>query len=135
MTGKYDVIGFYPMCADILHAGHISALEWAKSRCDHLIVGLNVAPDGKDPVQSVWERFSQLRACRFVDEVIAYAGRKDLELLALTLRYDCRFLGKEYELRDWDGKEQESIRGILPIFIPRLHNLSSTELKERIISK
>lgn len=130
-----DVIGFYPMCADILHAGHISALEWAKNRCDHLIVGLNVAPDGKDPVQSVWERFSQLRACRFVDEVIAYAGREDLELLALTLNYDYRFLGLEYEYHDWDGKAQESLRGIPPIFIPRLHNLSSTELKRRIVEK
>ena len=110
-------------------------MEWSRSQVDHLIVALNVAPDGKDPVQSVWERFSQLRACKYVDEVVAYAGRKDLELLALTLHYNYRLLGEEYRHNACDGKAQEEMRDIQPIFIPRLHDLSSTELKQRIVDK
>ena len=50
-------IGFYPVVGDLLHAGHILALEEAKENCDYLIVGLNCAPDGKNPVQSIYERF------------------------------------------------------------------------------
>ena len=52
-------IGFYPMVADILHAGHVIALEEAKKHCDYLIVGLNCVPSYKTPVQSIYERFMQ----------------------------------------------------------------------------
>ena len=125
-------IGLFPMCADILHAGHILALEEAKKNCDLLIVALNTHPDGKSPVQSVLERCIQLSAVKYVDEVIPYQGRKDMEILAATLDYDVRFLGSDYNGKDWDGKEQETIRGIAPYFIKRLHGLSSSELKNRI---
>jgi glycerol-3-phosphate cytidylyltransferase len=93
-------VGFYPMCADILHTGHILALEEAKQNCDYLIVGLNCKPDTKQPIQSIYERFMQLRAVRFVDEIIPYSGRKDLELVALSLSYDIRFVGEDYLGKD-----------------------------------
>lgn len=125
-------IGLFPMCADILHAGHILALEEAKKNCDHLIVALNTHPDGKNPVQSVAERFLQLRAVKFVDEVIPYQGRADMEILASALDYDVRYLGSDYMDKEWDGKEQEIKRGIEPYFVKRLHGLSSSELKLRI---
>ena len=120
------------MCADILHAGHVLALEEAKKNCDHLIVALNTHPDGKCPVQSVFERYTQLLAVKYVDDVIPYQGRKDMEILAAVLDYDVRFLGADYTGKDWDGKEQETIRGIAPYFIKRLHGLSSSELKDRV---
>lgn len=126
-------VGLFPMCADILHAGHVLALEEAKKNCDYLIVALNTHPDGKDPVQSVFERYTQLCAVKYVDGVIPYQGRADMEILAATLNYDVRFLGSDYNGKDWDGKEQETIRGIAPYFIKRMHGLSSSELKDRII--
>jgi glycerol-3-phosphate cytidylyltransferase len=42
--------GFYPVVGDLLHAGHVLALEEARTKCDYLIVGLNCAPDGKNPI-------------------------------------------------------------------------------------
>lgn len=129
------VVGFYPMAADVLHAGHVLAIEEAKKHCDYLIVGLNCLPDGKVPIQSIFERHVQLRAVKFVDEIIPYGGRKDLELLASCLDYDIRFLGEDYKGKDWDGKEVESRLGKTPYFLRRQHSLSSTELKERILSK
>lgn len=125
-------VGLFPMCADILHAGHIFALEEAKKNCDCLIVALNTHPDGKSPVQSVYERYTQLYAVEYVDGVIPYQGRADMELLASVLDYDVRFLGADYMDKDWDGKEQETIRGILPHFIKRNHKLSSSDIKSRI---
>lgn len=126
-------IGLFPMCGDILHAGHVFAIAEAKSKCDKLIVALNTHPDGKEPVQSVFERYIQLLNNHCVDTVIPYQGRKDMEALASILDYDVRFLGSDYIGKDWDGKEQEEKRGIEPYFIKRDHGFSSTELKNRII--
>jgi len=97
-------IGFYPLVGDILHTGHVIAIEEAKANCDYLIVGLNCTPDGKQPVQSVYERFMQLRAVKFIDEIIPYAGKADLELLASSFQCHKRFLRTacaDYEERPW----------------------------------
>ena len=125
-------IGFYPMVGDLLHAGHILALEEAKNNCDYLIVGLNCLPDGKHPVQSIYERFIQLRAVSYIDEIIPYGGKKDLESLAASLNYHIRFLGEDYKDKTWDGKEIEIQLNKTPYFLKRQHHFSSTELKSRI---
>ena len=126
------VIGFFPMVGDVLHTGHIIALQEAKDNCDVLIVGLNCNPDGKNPVQSIYERYVQLQAVKYVDQVIPYNGRFDLELLAASLKYDIRFLGEDYINKDWDGKEVEKQLNKKPYFLQRKHDLSSTNLKKRI---
>lgn len=125
-------IGFYPMCADVLHTGHILAIEEAKQNCDYLIVGLNCKPDNKKPIQSIYERFMQLRAVKFIDEIIPYEGKSDLELLAYTLHYDIRFVGEDYYQKMWDGKAQELALNKQFYYLKRKHNLSSTELKNRV---
>ena len=126
-------IGLFPMCGDVLHLGHIIALQEAKQHCDYLIVALNTHPDGKTPVESVYERYTKLSELKCVDKVIPYQGKKDMELLASTLEYNIRFLGDDYVNKEWDGKQQELARNIPSYFLPRsLHGLSSTELKARI---
>jgi glycerol-3-phosphate cytidylyltransferase len=125
-------IGFYPMVADILHTGHILAIEEASKNCDYLIVGLNCAPNGKWPVQSIYERFIQLRGVKWIDEIIPYQGRSDLEVLAKSLQYDIRFLGEEYRDKDWDGKDIELSLNKEIFFLHRQHQFSSSELKKRI---
>ena len=126
-------IGFYPMAADILHAGHMIALEEAKNNCDYLIVGLNCKPDGKNPIQSVYERFMQLRAVKFIDEIIPYEGKSDLELLASSLDYDIRFVGEDYLNKEWDGKQIEKNLSKEVYFLRRKHSMSSSSLKERLL--
>jgi glycerol-3-phosphate cytidylyltransferase len=129
------IVGFYPMAADILHVGHLLAIEEAKRNCDYLIVGLNCTPDGKNPVQSIYERYMQLRAVKWIDEIIPYQGREDLERLASSLQYDVRFLGEDYRGREWDGKNAEQMLNKKTYFLSRKHNFSSSELKNRIIDK
>lgn len=128
-------IGFFPIVGDILHAGHVIAIEEAKANCDYLIVGLNCAPDGKQPIQSVYERFMQLRAVKFIDEIIPYAGKADLELLAASLNYHIRFLGEDYLDKDWDGKQIEEEQEKHPYFLKRRHCMSSTVLKDKLLEK
>jgi len=120
------------MCADILHVGHILALEEAKKHCDVLIVALNTHPDGKTPIQSVFERYMQLNSVKWVDKIIPYQGKTDMERISLTLDYQVRFLGEDYVDKEWDGKAQEQERNIKPFFISRKHGFSSSELKKRI---
>lgn len=127
------LIGFYPMVGDLLHAGHLLAIEEAKQNCDYLIVGLNCNPTGKNPIQSIYERYIQLRAIKYIDEIIPYGGRNDLELLALSLNYQIRFLGEDYLDKDWDGKENEIRMNKRPYFLSRKHGLSSSELKARCL--
>lgn len=127
-------IGFYPLVGDILHTGHILAMREAKENCDYLIVGLNCKPDGKNPIQTVYERFIQLQAVKYIDEIIPYAGKDELSLLAASLHYDIRFLGEDYMGKQWDGKKIEESLGIKPFFLSRKHPMSSTSLKQRILN-
>ena len=60
---------------DLLHAGHIKMLEECKGNCDYLIVGLQTdptidRPEKNKPVQSIVERYIQLKACVHVDEIV-----------------------------------------------------------------
>lgn len=76
-------IGFTCSTFDLFHAGHIMMLKDAKKQCDYLIVGLQTDPtldraEKNKPVQSVFERYVQLEACKYVDEVVVYATEKDL---------------------------------------------------------
>ena len=67
--------GFTCGAFDLLHAGHIVMLKEAKENCDYLIVGLQTDPsidrqEKNQPVQSVYERYMQLQAVKYVDEII-----------------------------------------------------------------
>lgn len=126
------IIGFYPICGDVIHVGHIMAIQEASANCDYLIIGLNCTPDGKAPIQSISERFLQLKHIQGVDEVIPYQGREDLERLIPLINYHIRFLGEDYIGKTWDGKLQEEKLEIQPYFLRRKHNYSSTDLKQRI---
>ena len=68
-------VGFTCGSFDLLHAGHIVMFEDCKRVCDYLVVGLQIDPtidrDTKNkPIQSVRERLIQLRAVKYIDEVV-----------------------------------------------------------------
>ena len=69
-------VGFTCSTFDLFHAGHIIMLKEAKTQCDYLIVGLQTdptidRPDTKNkPIQSVFERYEQLKACKYIDEIL-----------------------------------------------------------------
>ena len=135
MYGKYDV-GIFPMVCDLLHVGHISALEEAKSYCNTLIVALNCNPcdDEKKhkPIESVYERYRRVASLACVDVVIPYEGEEDLLLLLQTTKYNCRFIGEDHRCKGWTGKAYEQDRGIVPVVIKRAHCLSSSSLRQRV---
>ena len=85
-------IGFTCSTFDLLHAGHVQMLRDAKSQCDYLIVGLQIDPsvDRKEknaPIQTIVERYTQLKGIKYVDEIIPYATEQDLEDILSCLLY------------------------------------------------
>ena len=125
-------IGIYPMVADVLHAGHILAIQEAKANCDYLIVALHCCPNYKAPIQSIYERFIQLKNIKGVDEVIPYENKEDARDMLQSIEYDVYFLGSDYKDRDFENKDlliklQKEI-----FYLSRNHKYSSSYLKERI---
>jgi glycerol-3-phosphate cytidylyltransferase len=122
---------------DLLHAGHILMLAECKQICDYLIVGLQTdptidRPDTKNkPVQSIVERYVQLSAVKFVDEIIVYDTEKDLEDLLMFLPITMRICGEEYKDKHLTGKDICDNRGIRTHYNSRTHRFSSSELRQR----
>lgn len=126
-------IGFTCSTFDLFHAGHVLMLEEARSQCDYLIVGLQTdptidRPTKNKPVQSITERYFQVRACRFVDEIIPYTTEEDLLNLLTSLPIDVRILGQEYEFAPFTG----SNLNMEFYFNRRAHTWSSSELRQRV---
>ena len=135
MIGK--PIGFTCSTFDLLHAGHILMLAECKSICDYLIVGVQSdptidRPETKNkPVQSVVERYVQLSAVKFIDQIIVYDTEKDLEDLLMFLPINVRIIGEEYKDKEFTGKQICEDRGIKIWFNSRSHRFSSSELRNR----
>ena len=130
--------GFTCGAFDLLHAGHVLMLEEAKSVCDHLVVGLQVDPtidrpqSKNKPVQSLVERYVQLKAIEYVDEIIPYQTEEDLEDILQMYPIDVRILGVEYREKEFTGKDICRQRGIDLYFNKRDHRFSTTDLRKRV---
>ena len=130
-------IGFTASAFDLLHAGHVLMLEEAKQHCDYLIVAIQTdptidRPDVKNkPVQSIVERYVQLTAVKFVDEIIVYDTEKDLEDMLMFLPITMRICGEEYKEKHLTGRDICDNRGIKTYYNSRTHRFSSSELRQR----
>jgi len=134
-------IGFNCSCFDLLHAGHVTMLKMEKELCGYLKVGLQVdpsvdRPDSKNtPIQSIYERYVQLQACKYVDEILVYETEHDLLQLLMTQTIHIRFLSDEYLHRDFTGKQWCIENNIELHYHKRQHLYSSSELRKRIYER
>lgn len=130
-------IGFQCSSFDLLHAGHVTMLKQEKELCDYLKVAIQVDPTidrpgtKNKPVQSIYERYVQLQACRYVDEILVYATEADLLNLLMTQDIHIRFLSEEYYGRDFTGKQYCIDNGIEIHYHKRRHSYSSSDLRKR----
>lgn len=133
-------IGITFSAFDLLHAGHIKMLEEAKSKCDYLIVGLQTdptldRPNKNKPIQTVVERYIQLKGCKFVDEIVPYATEQDLEDVLKSFQIDMRIVGDEYAEKDFTGRTYCEEKGIELYFNKREHRFSSSSLRKDIAER
>ena len=135
--GNKGKIGFTCSAFDLLHAGHQLMLEEARSHCDFLIVALQYDPSldrstKNKPIQSVVERYLQLRSSKWVDDIVFYNSEAELLELLTCLPINVRILGDEYKDRDFTGRDLCTKLGIDLVFNSRKHNYSSSGLRKRI---
>ena len=133
-------VGFTCSSWDLLHAGHVQMLREAKEQCDYLLVGLQTdptldRPNKNQPVQTIVERYTQLKGVRYVDEIIPYATEKDLEDILTMYHIDVRILGEEYRDLDFTGKDICKKRSIQLYFNKRDHRFSSSDLRKRVAER
>jgi len=130
-------VGFTCSSFDLLHAGHVQMLRDAKDRCEYLICGLQVdptldRPEKNKPIQTVVERYTQLKAVSYVDEIIPYITEADLEDILAMYHINIRILGEEYRDKDFTGKDICRKRDIDLFFNKRDHRFSSSDLRKRV---
>jgi len=140
MPKELKRIGITFSAFDLLHAGHIKMLEEAKRQCDYLICALQTdptldRPEKNKPVQSVVERYIQLRGCKYVDEIVPYATEQDLEDVLRSFKIDVRIIGDEYINQKFTGREYCEEKGIDLYFNTRDHRFSSSGLRKEVQTK
>ncbi len=131
------IVGLTCSTFDLLHAGHVQMLREAKEHCEYLICGLQIdpaidRPKKNSPIQTVVERYTQLKAVSYVDEIIPYATEEDLKDILQMYHIDIRILGDEYREKDFTGKDICKRRDIALYFNKRDHRFSSSDLRKRV---
>lgn len=126
-------IGLTASAFDLLHSGHVSMLKEAKKQCDYLICCMQVDPSidrpkKNKPSQSIVERYIQLSAVKYVDEIIPYETEEDLLDILSVYDIDVRIIGEEYKGKAYTG---HNLR-IKTYYNKRKHRFSSSELRARL---
>lgn len=125
---------------DVIHAGHIAMLAYAKTHCSYLIVGLQTdasidRPEKNKPLQSVFERQLILSSIKYIDEIVVYTHEMEIIDILATLQTGLgdavdiqRFLGEEYEGKSFTGWD---LKGINNHFHTRPNRFSSSNLRTK----
>ena len=137
---EYMKVGITFSAFDLLHAGHVKMLEEAKRQCEYLICGLQTdptidRPEKNKPVQTVVERYIQLKACKHVDEIVPYATEQDLEDILRAFKIDVRIVGEEYKEKNFTGRKYCDENGIELYYNKRNHRFSSSGLRKEVLNK
>ncbi len=127
-------------CFDILHAGHVSYLEQARSQGDALLVGLNSDSAVRElkgelrPINEQADRAIVLAALEAVTAVCIFAGKRATEFLALASP-DIYVKGGDYTLATLNADERRAVeeRGGRIVLIPFIPGKSTSGLVDRIL--
>ncbi len=122
---------------DLLHAGHVAYLEWARAQGDALIVGLNrdesvrALKGPQRPLVPFAGRAAVLSGLRSVDVVVGFAERTP-EALLDRLRPDVHVKSAQYRLEDLPERDVVAGYGGEIRLAPHLAGHSTTDLVAEI---
>jgi rfaE bifunctional protein nucleotidyltransferase chain/domain len=124
---------------DLLHAGHVEYLAWARSQGDALIIGLNHDASVRRlkgparPLVPFVARAQVLRALRSVDAVVGFEEATP-EVLLDRIRPDVHVKSDQYREDDLPEKTVVLQHGGRIALAPHLAGTSTTDLIGRIIN-
>ncbi len=127
-------------CFDVLHAGHVGYLAWARAQGDALIVGLNTDESvrrlkgDRRPIVPFADRATLLRALRSVDAVVGFAERTP-EVIIDAIKPDVFVKSAQY--REDELPERTVVRqhGGEIMLAPHVAGHSTTDIIAEIISR
>jgi glycerol-3-phosphate cytidylyltransferase len=130
---------------DLFHAGHVNFLKRCKEIAGELgsvVVSLNTDEfikeyKGKPPIVSFSDRMAVLKACKYVDQVIANSGGADSKPTILQVNPNIVAIGSDWAKKDYYKQMQFTQdwlddKDISLIYIPYTKGISSTEIKTRL---
>jgi len=126
-------------CFDLLHLGHVTYLETARSNGDVLLIGLNGDNSvrqlkGSDrPVNSEQDRAGVLAALESVSGVCVFAEKTATRFLSAA-EPDVYVKGGDYTVDTLDKDERRAVEGAggKIVIIPFVPGKSTTELLKKI---
>ncbi len=98
-------------CFDIMHPGHMELFKASKSLGDRLIVGVDtddkVSLDkGSDrPINDVCHRVAMLQAIKYIDVILTFGSRQELEQMIEFYSPDILVVGGDWRDGDVVGRE------------------------------
>lgn len=131
-------VAFTNGCFDVLHAGHVEYLAWARAQGDALVVGLNEDESvrrikGRSrPIVPFAERATVLLALRSVDVVVGFAERTP-ELLLDRIRPDFHVKSDQYREEELPERSVVLRHGGRILLAPHVAGSSTTDLIARIL--
>lgn len=138
MAKRYK-IGYTDGVYDLFHTGHLNMIETAKSKCEHLIVGVH----GDDVVEGYKHRHPIIneegrrriiKSVAEVDEAVITRFRDKMKLWELY-HFDVIFIGDDWKGTErWNRFEKELAKiGVDVVYVPYTKGISTTEIRERIM--
>jgi rfaE bifunctional protein nucleotidyltransferase chain/domain len=120
-------------CFDVLHAGHVRYLQWARSQGDALLLALNADASVRAlkgaprPFVAFDDRAAVLAGLRSVDLVIGFADATPAALIE-ALRPDVWVKSAQYRVEDLPERAAVEAGGGTIALAPHLAGRSTTDL-------
>lgn len=121
-------------CFDILHPGHIELFKVAKSLGDRLIVGVDTDEKVKNdkgesrPINSLLFRRTMLESIKYIDVVLPFGSKLELEQLIELYTPDILLVGGDWRNGEVVGKQfAKEVR-----FFNRVGGYSTTKIISQI---
>jgi rfaE bifunctional protein nucleotidyltransferase chain/domain len=124
-------------CFDLLHAGHVHYLAWARAQGDALVVGLNTddsvrALKGAErPFSTFADRAAVLAGLRSVDVVVGFAERTP-EVLLDQIAPDIHVKSAQYRVEELPERYVVESHGGRILLAPHEAGKSTTDIVARV---
>ncbi len=124
-------------CFDLMHAGHVESLEFARQQGDFLAVAVNDDPSVRRqkgpcrPVQALMSRMRVLAGLACVDLVVPFSGDTP-EAVVRALHPDVLVKGADWERKGVVGQRWVEEHGGRVVLAPILKDHSTSAIIERI---
>jgi glycerol-3-phosphate cytidylyltransferase len=133
-------VGYSAGAFDMFHIGHLNLLRKSRENCDRLIVGITTdelvtQTKNRHPIIPFEERAAIVRACGYVDEVVA---QDDLDKVNAweKFQYDVLFSGDDWKGNprwvEYEKRLEAKGSNIKVVYFPYTQSVSSSKLAKII---